>query len=659
MDKQAGAWNVGPSNFFSLTDKVIIFEPGVVLAALPGQFPGIYDRLLGFINCTNLTIIAYGAELRMNRAEYAALGDSEYRHSFYLFNCAGISLRGGTLRESGGDGIYIGGETGNGSGYCQDITIRDVRCIDHYRQGMSVTSVENLTVSNCLFTGTEGTLPEAGLDIEPYLTYQRVINANFINCSFTNNGWSGIAVALFEMDDSSPDVSITFTDCYMRDNCRPGNTYAKSEIHLSADKVAPVGGSVLFEQCFVDGSDYGAFYSRKTADAYFCTFRDCVFQDVSRLAIQYNEPIFMEVPDYDNPSDYLGGYLFDNVLVSYATDFAFFRVFGWSTLAGIKDIAGNFTVVEPNDNGVAYSDVPEEVDVTYTFTNQSSLPATTVDWSATATGVTECAGPTVGLSASRSGTDLSYPLGIRYDTSGTANYADDLTLLTTGLIIPGGSAIAATTLTARPDGIVEAPETAVLELLNGPFYATTAAPITIMIEDCAAVLPVTWLSFTAAATERGNRLRWSTAEEVNNAYFEVQRAGPDRRFAPLARVAAGTGEGINDYDYLDAPPPAGLAYYRLRQVDYDGTYDYSPLVQVHPSAPGAAIVAYPNPTTGRLYLATDREMPTTVTLLNSLGQVVKRATVADSGEVSLAGLATGSYVLVFAGWEERVWVVVE
>lgn len=108
------------------------------------------------------------------------------------------------------------------------------------------------------------------------------------------------------------------------------------------------------------------------------TFKDCIFQDVSKLQIQYNEPIFLEVPDYNNPCSYLGGFNFDNILISYPTDFSFFRVLGWTTLAGIKDITGNFTIFESNNNPVMYSKVADTINCNYKINYFAQLPSTTV-----------------------------------------------------------------------------------------------------------------------------------------------------------------------------------------------------------------------------------------------------------------------------------------
>jgi hypothetical protein len=487
VDLQDSDWMVEPNTFFDLADKTIIFEPGVVLRALPGSFDPIYSSLMRFVNATNLTIIGYGAELYMDRDEYAALNDSEYRHSLNFFNCNGVTVKGLTIRGSGGDGIYIGGENAGGSqGYSSNLLIEDVKCLNHYRQGMSVVSAENLTVRHCLFSGTEGALPEAGVDIEPYETYQRVVNVLFENCSFVENGWSGFAVALFDMDNTSIPVSITVRDCYFRENCRPENAYALSEIHASADDFNPVQGEVLFERCFLDGSDYSAFYTRKTSEAYGLTFSNCVFRDVSRLQTEFNEPIFFEVPDYDLPSPALGGVEFNDVFLSYATDFNFFRVFGWSTLEGLADISGSFTVVEPFGNGILYNQVADTTNVEIDFTTQTSLPDITVIGSLVYSPAVECDASIAGYNLTRNSSLINYPLGVSLSFEGTATPGDDLHLMPEGRVIPAGLNTVPRSFIARNDGIEEPLESFIILVEEDEFYTSIFNSINLSLIDCLA-----------------------------------------------------------------------------------------------------------------------------------------------------------------------------
>lgn len=482
VDKQAEPWRVGPLGFWDLSDKTIIFEPGVLIEALPGAFNGYYDCLFRFAYCNNVHLAGYGAAFKMNKDEYAALDDSEYRHSILFYSSGNMSVRGLALVESGGDGIAIDGD---GLNYCENIWIEDVRCLNHYRQGMSVMNVRNMRVRHCEFSGTAGALPEAGIDIEPYQIQQRIVGLLIENCRFEKNGWCGVAVNLFDLNAGSTPVDIVVRDCVFKNNCRPSNAYAKCEIYASDDYLSPVRGSVLFERCFVVESDYSAFYSRKTAEAYGLTFRDCVFQNVSKLQAQYNEPILLEVADYANPSPPIGGIAFERVLVAYQSDFSFFRIFGWSTLQGIKDITGHFTVVEPNGYGPLFQEVGIQDNIAFTYSNQVWLPPTTASLAAFEKNAVECSQQPAVLAFSRISTDISYPLGLSYALSGSAAEGDDFHIQPLGIVLPSDTETATLPILARADMAQEPAETVLIALQDAPLYQPgVSASETIYLWDC-------------------------------------------------------------------------------------------------------------------------------------------------------------------------------
>ncbi|RZK90605.1 MAG: hypothetical protein EOO62_34835, partial [Hymenobacter sp.] len=103
-------------------------------------------------------------------------------------------------------------------------------------------------------------------------------------------------------------------------------------------------------------------------------------------------------------------------------------------------------------------------------------------------------------------------------------------------------------------------------------------------------LPVQLAAFAAtAAPNRAVRLGWTTASELNNAYFEVQHSLDGRTFAAVGQVQGrGTSAQASTYSFTDAAPGAATThYYRLRQVDADGTATFSP-VQVVTLAVGSS-----------------------------------------------------------------------
>lgn len=95
-------------------------------------------------------------------------------------------------------------------------------------------------------------------------------------------------------------------------------------------------------------------------------------------------------------------------------------------------------------------------------------------------------------------------------------------------------------------------------------------------------LPVTWMAFEAFENENQEvELHWSTASELNNDRFEVEKSFDGNAFQVIGEIAGnGTVNTLSDYEFMDTEPFNGINYYRLRQVDYDGTDDYSELVSV-------------------------------------------------------------------------------
>ncbi len=91
-------------------------------------------------------------------------------------------------------------------------------------------------------------------------------------------------------------------------------------------------------------------------------------------------------------------------------------------------------------------------------------------------------------------------------------------------------------------------------------------------------LPVELTRFDAYALRNEVLLEWQTATESHNAQFVVERSGDGRTFSTL-RTLAGAGDSRSPIDYAttDAAPLRGQSFYRLKQVDFDGTFEYSPV----------------------------------------------------------------------------------
>jgi len=95
-------------------------------------------------------------------------------------------------------------------------------------------------------------------------------------------------------------------------------------------------------------------------------------------------------------------------------------------------------------------------------------------------------------------------------------------------------------------------------------------------------LPVNLLSFDAEKDNGGNLISWTTASEINNDYFEIQRSNDGITYEVIATVKGnGTTNQINNYSAFDTRAIDGVVYYRLKQVDYDGAFQYSKVVALY------------------------------------------------------------------------------
>jgi hypothetical protein len=112
------------------------------------------------------------------------------------------------------------------------------------------------------------------------------------------------------------------------------------------------------------------------------------------------------------------------------------------------------------------------------------------------------------------------------------------------------------------------------------------------------IIPVELTSFTASVNEGNVVLNWSTATETNNHLFEIERKAETSEYITIGYVeGAGTTTEPQNYSYTDNKVETGTYTYRLKQVDFDGTFTYSNEVEVDVTAPLSFNLDqnYPNP----------------------------------------------------------------
>ena len=140
-------------------------------------------------------------------------------------------------------------------------------------------------------------------------------------------------------------------------------------------------------------------------------------------------------------------------------------------------------------------------------------------------------------------------------------------------------------------------------------------------------VPVELTSFTATATGKEITLNWSTATEINNQGFEIQRRIVGNDFFTVGFVNGhGTTTEPQNYSYADRNLDNGKYSYRLKQVDYDGSYEYSDVVEVDFKAFNTYLLEqnYPNPfnPTTTIGFGLQNKSNVRITVFNSIGEEV-------------------------------------
>jgi hypothetical protein len=177
-----------------------------------------------------------------------------------------------------------------------------------------------------------------------------------------------------------------------------------------------------------------------------------------------------------------------------------------------------------------------------------------------------------------------------------------------------------------------------------------------------AAVPVTLLSFNASLTSnRAVQLQWKTSNEINNKMFVVEKSNDGVSFSSLTSVDAKNGS-INTYSILDAQPFDGINYYRLKQVDKNGSFKYSNIVSVNLKKSDInAFNVYPNPVKDLLTLNINSTTTTkaTVTITDISGRMINQQTIDlvkgnQSSTINLTNIKQGNYQITLIWDNERI-----
>jgi hypothetical protein len=160
--------------------------------------------------------------------------------------------------------------------------------------------------------------------------------------------------------------------------------------------------------------------------------------------------------------------------------------------------------------------------------------------------------------------------------------------------------------------------------------------------------PVRISSFSAKREGTIALITWSTSFEENSDHFEVQHSANGRTWQTAGRVLSkGVALSANSYTFNHTSPLNGNNYYRLKMVDKDGSFAYSPIRSVRFNLGiDAELLVYPNPAIDRVTIKSSDTTPvSSVTVYNMAGVKLLSTSVSKDGTVNLSRLPAGSYIL--------------
>ncbi|MCB0518215.1 MAG: T9SS type A sorting domain-containing protein [Lewinellaceae bacterium] len=234
----------------------------------------------------------------------------------------------------------------------------------------------------------------------------------------------------------------------------------------------------------------------------------------------------------------------------------------------------------------------------------------------------------------------------KINVTGTANLGGSLTItLIGGYMPPTGQLTQFTILNANA--------------INGT-YASVSYPTvpditwtisytaTEVMVNANGILPVELTYFSAKSTDNQSvRLDWHTASEANNEGFSIERSDDAKDWDEIAFVNGhGTTVAAHSYYFLDEKPLAGMNYYRLRQMDFDGKEELSGVVSIDiQNLEDFGNLVFPNPTNGTFEVQGNFPPEALLRISDSFGRLVKEQTLSQTSFVDISSEPSGIYCM--------------
>ncbi len=214
----------------------------------------------------------------------------------------------------------------------------------------------------------------------------------------------------------------------------------------------------------------------------------------------------------------------------------------------------------------------------------------------------------------------TYSIEIKWDSTGPFDINDIRLLVSTSPDFSSATPIASGTngITISLGSIIVSGISPSVIPVNSTMYFTIGSA------NIATTLPIGITAFNATLIGKKVGISWQTAFEASNDYFIVEKSVDQTDWAQVAILkAAGNSSSPKNYSTVDYFPYNGVSYYRLKQINIDGTYSYSETRNIKmDKAKNAFVVIYPNPASGQVTIKGDAAELSTMMIYNMAGQDV-------------------------------------
>ena len=181
----------------------------------------------------------------------------------------------------------------------------------------------------------------------------------------------------------------------------------------------------------------------------------------------------------------------------------------------------------------------------------------------------------------------------------------------------------------------------------GPSYLWMRGTFTLCLYDMLTILPVQLLYFKATKEDAIVSLNWATASELNNDYFEIEKSNNGIDFSYLTKVNVNN-NSVQVYETKDSSPNDGISYYRLKQVDKDGTYKYIATASIEFNNK-LALSFFPNPASEIIEVKVSQSnIGSTLKIVNATGyQMLPDIILSQNNTtINVSNLTTGIYYII-------------